>query len=174
RRLFENGVEHRLQIAGRAVDHFEDMRHRGLARQRIPGLVDQPCVLDCDHGLVSKVLKQADLLGRKWPNFSTIDKDSPHHPTILDHRHANDGSSAPEFRRNPDHRLRSVISSVAHLPRFYDAIKMAARRRPKPCRLCKKLNELRGSVDPSCPMSTVGINQKHVAKFRLAEAYGVS
>ena len=49
-----DGIEHRLHVGGRAGDHFEDIGRRGLSLQRLLGLVEQPHVLDRDHGLVGE------------------------------------------------------------------------------------------------------------------------
>ena len=62
RRLLKYRVEHRCQIAGRTVDHLEDFRCCRLSLQRLPGLVEQPRILDGDDGLVCKALQQRELL----------------------------------------------------------------------------------------------------------------
>ena len=47
---------------GRTGDHLEDVGRRGLPLQRLPGLVEQPRVLDGDHGLVGEGLQQLDVM----------------------------------------------------------------------------------------------------------------
>ena len=60
--LVDDGVEHRLHVRGRGGDHLQDVGRRGLPLQRFRGLVEQPRVLDGDHGLVGKGLQQLDMM----------------------------------------------------------------------------------------------------------------
>ena len=50
----DDGVEHRLHVGRRLADDAQDVGGRGLPRQRFLGLVEQPHVLDRDHGLVGE------------------------------------------------------------------------------------------------------------------------
>ena len=61
--LSSDGVEHRLQFAGRAADDLQDLAGRGLLLQRLGELararlqlLEQPHVLDRDHRLVGEGL----------------------------------------------------------------------------------------------------------------------
>ena len=61
--VLEHGVEHRLQLAGRAGDDLQHLAGRGLLLQRfgeivgaLAQLVEQPRVLDGDDGLGGEVL----------------------------------------------------------------------------------------------------------------------
>src|SRR6266567_4766447 len=72
-RRFDQHVEHRLKIEGRSANDLENLGGRRLLLQRfaqLPGarlhLLEQPHVLDGDHGLVGKRRYKFDLLGRKW------------------------------------------------------------------------------------------------------------
>src|SRR6516164_1140182 len=63
------GVKHGLQIAGRARDDLQHLRGcdlllQGLGQLPRPRLhlLEQPCVLDGDYGLVSESSQQRDLL----------------------------------------------------------------------------------------------------------------
>ena len=47
---------------GERGDHLEDVGGGGLPLQRLPGLVEQPRVLDRDHGLVGEGLQQLDMM----------------------------------------------------------------------------------------------------------------
>ncbi len=60
-RLLENRVEHRLQVAGRAVDDLQHLGGRGLLFQRLARLGDEPRVLDRDHRLIGEGAHQLDL-----------------------------------------------------------------------------------------------------------------
>ena len=65
---FDNRLEHRLEIEGRAADDLEHVARRGLIFERfleVAGALlqfaDQPRVLDRDHRLVGEGLHQLDL-----------------------------------------------------------------------------------------------------------------
>ena len=46
-------------------DDLEDFGRRGLPLQRLLGLVEQPHILDGDHGLVGEGLQQLDVMRRR-------------------------------------------------------------------------------------------------------------
>src|SRR5262245_53422245 len=66
---FYDAIEHRLEIELRAANYVEHVarcrlvleRLRELVRARLH-LLEQPCILDSDHGLVGKDLQESDLL----------------------------------------------------------------------------------------------------------------
>src|SRR5262245_64792369 len=72
RRLHQR-VQHRLQIEGRAADDLEHVGGGGLLLQRFAQLVEQPRILDRDHGLSGEVYQQLDLLVGEWPDLRAID-----------------------------------------------------------------------------------------------------
>ena len=47
---------------GRTGDHLQDVGGGGLPLQRLPGFVEQPHILDGDHGLVGEGLQQLDVV----------------------------------------------------------------------------------------------------------------
>ena len=57
-----DGIEHRLHVGRRTRDHLQDVGGRGLPLQRLLGLVEQPRVLDGDHGLVGEGLQQLNVM----------------------------------------------------------------------------------------------------------------
>ncbi len=65
---FGNCVEHRLHGVGRARNNFEDVRSGGLPLQRLPGLVEQPRVLDGNYRLIGEGGDQCYLLFSKKLN----------------------------------------------------------------------------------------------------------
>ena len=69
RRRFDQRIEHRLQIEGRAADDLEHVGGGGLLLQRFAQLVEQPRVLDGDDGLGSEVLYQSYLFIGERPNL---------------------------------------------------------------------------------------------------------
>ena len=73
-RQFQQRLQDRLQIEGRATDDFEHVGGGGLLLQRLAELtgarlhlVEQPHVLDRDHRLVGEGGDQLDLLVGEWP-----------------------------------------------------------------------------------------------------------
>ena len=67
----DNGLEHRPDIGRRRGDDLQDVGASGLIGQRLRQLarlglhlVEQPHILDRDHGLVGEGLQQIDLLAR--------------------------------------------------------------------------------------------------------------
>src|SRR5215471_13877151 len=80
RRGLDQRIKYPLQIEGRPADDLQNvgggrLLFQGfcqLARPRL-NLLEKPCVLDGDHGLVSKGLKQRDLLVREWAHLRASD-----------------------------------------------------------------------------------------------------
>ena len=101
RRRFDQRIEHRLQIEGRAADDLEHVGGGGLLLQdcQIVGalaqLVEQPRVLDGDDRLGGEVLNQLDLLVGEWPHLLTINADRTDQLILLEHRHDEDGPMPP-------------------------------------------------------------------------------
>ena len=54
--------KHRLHVRRRTGDHLQDVGGRGLPLQRLLRLVEQPRILDGDHGLVGEGLQQLDVM----------------------------------------------------------------------------------------------------------------
>ena len=50
-----------LRVGDRAADHLQDLGRGGLPLERFLGLVEQPRILDRDHGLVGEGLQQLRL-----------------------------------------------------------------------------------------------------------------
>src|SRR5438094_9119728 len=57
-----NRLEYRLHVRRRAGDHLQDVGGGGLPLQRLPGLVEQPGVLDGDYSLIGEAFQQRKLL----------------------------------------------------------------------------------------------------------------
>ena len=74
-RLFQYRVEHRGEVAGRAVDDAQHLGGRGLLLQCLARLGQQPRVLHRDHCLCREILQQCDLLCSKRPDFLTVNGD---------------------------------------------------------------------------------------------------
>jgi hypothetical protein len=63
---FYKGVEYGLQIERRAANDLQHISGRGLLLQRLAQFVEQPRVLNSDHGLISERLEHRTLFIRKW------------------------------------------------------------------------------------------------------------
>src|SRR5262249_7646112 len=96
-RRFDQRVEHRLQIEGRAADDLEHVGGGGLLLQRFPQLVEQARILDGDDGLVRKVRNYFDLLVGERPDLLTVDDNGADEVVVLEHGHANHCADAGEI-----------------------------------------------------------------------------
>ena len=98
-RSLRNGLKHRLHVIRRTGDHLQDVGGGGLPLQRFPGLVEQPHILDGDHGLIGEGPDQFDLLWRKRVNSGSAQSDRANWPPLPHQRHA-------EYRTNTSQSLR--------------------------------------------------------------------
>ena len=102
RGALDDGVEDRLHVRGRAAD---DAEHLGRCRLMLQGLaqfcvallefLEQPHVLDGDHGLVGEGFKQLDLLFGKGSNFGAANHDRPNGNTFTQQRRGKNTSETP-------------------------------------------------------------------------------
>ena len=90
-RILEQGLEHRLQFTRRRADNLQHFRGRSLLLERFAQLVEQPRVLDGDHGLISKRPYQRNLLVRKGPYLPPPNSDSSHQIPVVQKRDGQDG-----------------------------------------------------------------------------------
>ena len=68
-------LEYRLHVRGRGGDHLQDVGRGGLPLQRFPRFVEQPRVLDGDHGLIGECLDDRELSFRKPESGLRVGKD---------------------------------------------------------------------------------------------------
>ena len=61
RRVLGHHIQHRLNIRRRAGDNTQDFTRRCLLLQRFLEFLEQPHILDGDHGLVGEGFQQLDL-----------------------------------------------------------------------------------------------------------------
>ena len=59
--MSRHGVQHRLNVRRRAGDDAQDFARRCLLLQRFLELLEQPHILDGDHGLIGEGFKKLDL-----------------------------------------------------------------------------------------------------------------
>ena len=83
----QNRLEDRLQVRRRATDYFQDFGSGGLLIKGFPGLIEEPHILNRDHGLVSEGLEQHDLLARERASLAAGGGDHSDGPSIADYRH---------------------------------------------------------------------------------------
>src|ERR1700730_8199957 len=86
-RLLQYRVEHRGEIAGRAVDDMQYLGGGGLLVQRLARLGDQPRVLHRDHRLCREVLQQCDLPVGERPDLLAIDVNKSLYRVVSEERY---------------------------------------------------------------------------------------
>src|SRR3954452_22811504 len=89
-----DGVEHRLGIGRRTGDDVENIRCCGLPLQRLARLIEQPCVLDGDGGLIGKALNEFDLGLGKWLLWLARDNEGADTAVFGDNRSVERGQTA--------------------------------------------------------------------------------
>ena len=93
--VLQHGLEHRLKIARGTADNMEHLRHcrlllqgfREFARALLLGL-EQPHVLDRDHGLIGEGGNQRDLFAGEGPNFAHDQHNDPEEFAPSQHRNS--------------------------------------------------------------------------------------
>ena len=95
-RLFQHCLEHRREVAGRAVDDLQYFGGRGLLLQCLARLVDQPRIFHCDDRLRREILQQCDLLVGERLHFLAIDHDRAEDGFVLEQRHAQQAACTAE------------------------------------------------------------------------------
>ena len=109
---FQQRLQHRLQIEGRAADDLQHVADCGLIFQRflqipgaLPQFAKQPRVLHRDHRLRGEILHQRDLLVGERPDFRARGGDHAEQHIVLAQRHIKTRTHTLEFERRPDHRM---------------------------------------------------------------------
>ena len=103
RGALDDRIEDRLNVRGRAADDAEHLGRcrlmlQGLAQFRVALLqfLEQPHVLDRDHGLVGKRFEQVDLLVGEWTDFGSADIDHPDRYFLAQQRRGKNMSECPK------------------------------------------------------------------------------
>ena len=82
---------------------------RGLLRERLLRLVEEPNVLDRDDRLISERLQQLDLLRREWVDLHPPDRDATDRDTVPQQRHRQRGPMTPAtLQLDADRILRGI------------------------------------------------------------------
>ena len=99
------GVEHLLQVEGRAADHLEHVGGRGLLLQGFGEIlgallqfVEQPRILDGDDGLVGEGLQQLNVMVRERAGLGAGNGDDADRDRAAHHRDANSMLRKPVSR----------------------------------------------------------------------------
>ena len=82
----QHGLEHRLQLSGRAAYDLEHVGGRRLLLQRFAQLVQKPRILNRDDGLSGEVRHQLDLLVGERAHFFAVDGDGANQFVLFQHR----------------------------------------------------------------------------------------
>src|SRR5262249_25313137 len=84
-RRFDQCIQNRLQIEGRAANDFKHISSSGLLLQGLPQFVEQAGVLDRNDRLGGKILNQLDLLIGERAYLLTVDGDYADEVVLLEH-----------------------------------------------------------------------------------------
>jgi hypothetical protein len=87
-RVLQHGLEHRLELAGRAADDLQHLGGRGLLLQRFAQLAQQLRIFDGDHSLGGEVLHQLNLFVGEGADLLAIEHDGANQLLVLKHRYA--------------------------------------------------------------------------------------
>ena len=97
-RFLEHGRKHRREVAGSSGDGLQHLRGRGLLLERLPQFIEQPRVLDGDHGLRGERRRQFDFAVAERIDAAAPQPDHDHRLAIAHQRHADHRSIAFDLR----------------------------------------------------------------------------
>src|ERR1700722_4059560 len=120
RRALDNRLEDRLDMFRRTADDPEYLRHRRLPLQRLAQivgalaqLVEQPRILDGDHGLGGEIRQQLDLFGREWANLLAKNAESADELILLEHWHDDKAARARNIDKPHNRRIAGCVTRLA-------------------------------------------------------------
>ncbi len=150
--VFQERLEHRLKLAGRAGDDLEHLAGRGLLFQRLrqivgalAELVEQAGVLDGDHGLGGEVLNQLYLFFGEGTHFPAVNGDTANRFAFLEHWDHNYGPNAGELDCTHGQRFAAEIGRIfSEICGLYG---LASRDRPRNRYI--RSRPVKGSTAPS-------------------------
>ena len=97
-RVAGDGLEDRLHVVWRFADDAQNLGRRGLLLQRFLRFVEQPRVLDRDHGLVGEGLREGDLLVVEVAGGLAQDRQRAERLAVLQQRNEEAGAVAERDR----------------------------------------------------------------------------
>ena len=186
-RVLQHGLEHRLQLARRTADDLQHLGGRGLLLQRLAQivgalaqLVEQPGILDGDHGLRGEVLDQLDLLIAERPDLLAIDGDGADQFALLEHGNKEVRSCAGGFHEGYDTgvaidiaRLRRDVGNVDDTSGSGEAVERVRRivADQKDRVLAPSLGIGRRRILLGNDTKRIFLIEKQIAEFRFADAH---
>src|SRR5262245_56130045 len=174
RRLHQS-VEHRLQIEGRAADHFEYVSCGRLLLQRLAQLTEKARVLDGYHGLSGEVRDQFNLFIGKWSHLLAVNIDRTDYHVLLEHGHGECGPNATEFDgvdcRLMTFRIRSRRCEIVDLGSLFGPNDLAERAvwGRMECTASAHRGKRRRYIVRRGDPKSVSFAEVEDAEFRLAE-----
>ncbi len=112
----DEGIEHRLQVEGRAADGLQHIADRGLLLQRFAQLlgarrhlVEQPRVLDRDHRLVGESAQQIGMVFGPGARLLARDADHSEHGAFAHQRCQQHRAIASQTRDVAQHRRHAGV-----------------------------------------------------------------
>ena len=97
-RFLEHGRKHRREVAGSSGDGLQHLRVRCLLLQRLPQLIQQPRIVDGDHGLRGELCRQFDFAVAERIDPATAEPDHDYGFAIAHQRHADHRAIALDLR----------------------------------------------------------------------------
>src|SRR6516162_9095918 len=141
-------VEHWGEVAGRRIDHLQDLGGRGLLLQRLACLGDEPRVLHPDDRLRREVLQERDLLVSKRPYLTAVYKNRPKQSALAAQRESQRRADTASVDQLANCSTGPVVLGVSRIVDLDDVfsphhpVHGAARRGPEGPPLKHPLNEL--------------------------------
>ena len=179
RRRFDQRLQDRLEIEGRAADDLEHVGGGGLLLQRfgqifgaLAQLVEQPRVLDGDHRLGGEILHQLDLLVGEGPDFLPVNDDRADQLVLLEHRHESADSRTAEL----DRANFSVAGRQVNAAWSADDCSVAWHASRGPRRWYRPPGAVYAAIcrspsaDGEADISTVAVTQQSPPNLRVADA----
>jgi hypothetical protein len=90
--VLDDGLHDRLQIGRRTRDHPQDLTRGGLLLERLFRLVEQPHVLDGDHGLSGEGVEEVDLPVGEEPGLDASHHDRSDRSAVSEHWDGHDAA----------------------------------------------------------------------------------
>jgi hypothetical protein len=99
--LFQDRVEHRGEITGRAIDYPKHFGSGSLLFERLARLGDEARVFNRDNRLRCEALQKRDLLVRERPQLATPGNNHPKQRIVLAQWDGQKGTRGTDFDSHP-------------------------------------------------------------------------
>src|SRR5262249_13414445 len=135
---FDQCLEHRLEVEGRAADNLEHVGGRRLLPKGFRGIVGgpaavlgQPRVVAGNGRLRGEIRDELDLLVRKRPDFGAVDDEGTNQFVLPPHGHADERASSSVLARRARAAFYRCVGSVDELFCLQKAIEGSSSSRLK-------------------------------------------